>query len=190
MNARSKSLHEVAVYSRFELMQCPHWTHAFATERKDRRYYELVEDTIHKDFDYRYFAIKDATGTVRAVQPFFILDLDLLVGVSTKFGTLIDGVRRVFPRFMRMRALMVGCVAGEGHLDATRMVSCHAPAQALASAVVEHAQYLRAPLIVLKEFPAKYRPALGCFLRQGFTRVPSLPMTRLNIDYSSFDDYM
>jgi peptidoglycan biosynthesis/recognition FemAB-like protein len=190
MNARSKSLHEVAVYSRFELMQCPHWTHAFATERKDRRYYELVEDTIHKDFDYRYFAIKDDTGTVRAVQPFFILDLDLLVGVSTKFGTLIDGVRHVFPRFMRMRALMVGCVAGEGHLDATRMVSCHAPAQALASAVVGHAQYLRAPLIVLKEFPAKYRLALGCFLQQGFTRVPSLPMTRLNIDYSSFDDYM
>jgi hypothetical protein len=190
MSEQSTSMHEVAVYTRLELMQCPHWTHAFATERKDRRYYELVEDTIHKDFDYRYFAIKDDTGTVRAVQPFFILDLDLLVGVSTKFGTLIDGIRRLFPRFMRMRTLMVGCVAGEGHLDGARTISCDAPAQALASTVVEHARYLRAPLIVLKEFPAKYRPALGCFLQQGFTRVPSLPMTRLNIDYASFDEYM
>jgi Peptidogalycan biosysnthesis/recognition len=190
MNVGSTSLHEVAVCSRLELMQHPHWAHAFATERKDRRYYELVEDTIHKDFDYRYFVIKDDTGTVRAVQPFFILDLDLLVGVSPKIGTLIDRVRRLFPGFMRLRTLMVGCVAGEGHLDATKTVSCHAPAQALASTVVEHARYLRAPLIVLKEFPAEYRLALGCFLTQGFTRVPSLPMTRLNIEYASFDDYM
>ncbi len=90
-------MHEVAVYTRCELKRCPHWTHAFATERKDHRYYELVEDTIHRDFDYRYFAIKDILGMVRAVQPFFILDLDLLVGVSPKIGTLINSVRRPIP---------------------------------------------------------------------------------------------
>jgi hypothetical protein len=190
MDARSNSLRDVAVYTRFELMQCPHWTHAFANERKDRRYYELVEDTIHKDFDYRYFAIKDDSGVVRAVQPFFILDLDLLVGVSPRFGALIASVRRLFPNFMRIRTLMVGCVAGEGHLDAAVTISCNTPAETLASTVVEHAQCLQAPLIVLKEFPAKYRPVLSCFLQQGFTRVPSLPMTRLNIDYASFDEYM
>jgi len=183
-------MHEVAVYTRCELKRCPHWTHAFATERKDHRYYELVEDTIHRDFDYRYFAIKDILGMVRAVQPFFILDLDLLVGVSPKIGTLINSVRRLFPRFMRIRTLMVGCVAGEGHLDTASKVSWRLTAQALASTLVENARYLRTPLIVLKEFPATYRPALGCFLKQGFTRVPSRPMTRLNIDYSSFDEYM
>jgi predicted N-acyltransferase len=85
---------------------------------------------------------------------------------------------------------MVGCVAGEGHLDACSATSNHPAAQALALSVLEHARLLRASLIVLKEFPAHYRPALGCFLQQGFTRVPSLPMTRLNIDYASFDEYM
>ena len=45
-------------------------------------------------------------------------------------------------------------------------------------------------MIVLKEFPAKYREPLRCFLHSGFSRVPSLPMTRLNIDYLSFADYM
>jgi predicted N-acyltransferase len=42
----------------------------------------------------------------------------------------------------------------------------------------------------LKEFPARYREPLSCFLHHGFSRVPSLPMTRLNIDYPSFDVYM
>jgi hypothetical protein len=49
---------------------------------------------------------------------------------------------------------------------------------------------LRARLIVLKEFPDHYREALSRFVRAGFTRIPSMPHTRLNIAYRSFDDYM
>jgi len=59
------------VIARDDLRRCPRWQVAFASERKDHRYYELVEDTLHPEFDYRYFAIKDAVGQVCAVQPFF-----------------------------------------------------------------------------------------------------------------------
>jgi predicted N-acyltransferase len=55
---------------------------------------------------------------------------------------------------------------------------------------VGHAHAQKASLIVLKEFPAVYRQPLNCLLHHGFTRVPSLPMTRLNINYPSFEDYM
>ena len=30
---------------------------------------------------------------------------------------------------------------------------------------------------------------LSCFVHDGFTRIPSMPQTRLNIAYASFDDY-
>jgi predicted N-acyltransferase len=98
--------------------------------------------------------------------------------------------RRLWPRFMRVRSLMVGCAAGEGHLDATEEMPRRVLARALACAIVGHARNVRAPLVVLKEFPAEYRASLGCFRKHGFTRVPSLPMTRLNINYSSFEEYM
>jgi predicted N-acyltransferase len=84
---------------------------------------------------------------------------------------------------------MVGCTAGEGHLDGDER-SRAANARLLAGAIRTHARALGAPMIVLKEFPAKYREPLACFFRHGFSRVPSLPMTRLNIDYPSFADYM
>jgi predicted N-acyltransferase len=45
-------------------------------------------------------------------------------------------------------------------------------------------------MIVLKEFPAKYRASLRCFRRAGFTCVPSMPMTRMSIDYKDFEDYL
>jgi Peptidogalycan biosysnthesis/recognition len=184
-------MESVDVYKRQELIQCERWSHAFATKRKDHRYYELVEDTIHSDFDYLYFVIKDCRGTVCAIQPFFIIDQDLLVGVTGNWQPVIRRVRALFPRFMRLRTLMVGCVAGEAHLDVTdTLPPDYGAARLLASAVKQHARKLKASLVVLKEFPAKYRAPLQCFLDHGFTRVPSLPMTKLNIDYPSFEEYM
>jgi Peptidogalycan biosysnthesis/recognition len=180
----------VETIRRDELAHCLHWPHAFEHERKDSRYYEIVEDTILQGFEYRYFAIKDTHGEVRAIQPFFILDQDMLVGASPKVGNLINAIRNIWPRFMRVRVLMVGCAAGEGHLDNAEALPFDHQSQLLASAIVTEAIKLRAPLIVLKEFPAKYRDALQCFLLCGFARVPSLPMTRLNINYASFAEYM
>ncbi|MGP0091679.1 MAG: GNAT family N-acetyltransferase [Xanthobacteraceae bacterium] len=180
----------VDVWSRGQLVQCVRWANAFASERKDRRFYELVEETIHPEFDYRYFVIKDGSGEIRAIQPFFILDQDLLVGASPRIGALTRFVRRLWPRWMLLRTLMVGCVAGEGHLDGDDEAVNGAHARLLASAIVAHARQLKAPLVVLKEFPARYRAALDCFRDHGFARVPSLPMVRLGIEYASFEDYM
>jgi peptidoglycan biosynthesis/recognition FemAB-like protein len=180
----------VEVVSRLEAMRCRHWESAFGAEAKDRRYYELVEDTIHDDFDFRYFAIRDWAGEVCGVQPFFILDLDLLIGTAPRIGRLTGFIRRLWPRFMHARALMVGCAAGEGHLDGEDEVARGFNARSLASAIVQEARDLKVGLIVLKEFPAKYRQVLECFRDDGFSRIPSLPNVRLNIDYSSFEEYM
>jgi hypothetical protein len=180
----------VEVVSRGEAMQYRHWANAFGSEAKDRRYYELVEDTIHEEFEYKYFIVRDRSGEICAIQPFFVLDLDLLVGTKPRLGWLTNHIRRFWPRFMRARTLMIGCAAGEGHLDGKDIFAQNSSARVMASAIVKQARALKARLIVLKEFPAKYRPALECFVQTNFTRVPSLPNVRLNIDYASFDDYM
>jgi predicted N-acyltransferase len=180
----------VEVATREDLMRHAHWEGAFASGRKDRRYYELVEDTILQGFDYRYFVIRDAYGQVRAVQPFFLLDQDMLGGIGGGVQTAANFVRRYWPGFLRMRTLMVGCAAGEGHLDCMEETSRHRDAELLAAAIQQHAVALKARLIVLKEFPAEYRNPLESFRRRGFTRVPSLPMVTLDIDYSNFEDYL
>ena len=185
--AGAKDGYRVEAITRAELARCAHWARAFAQERKDHRHFELVEDTIHQGFDYRYFVVVDGRGEVRAVQPFFILDQDLLAGTAPGMRAVSERIRRLWPRFMQIRTLMVGCAVGEGHLDAPAHA---AHARLLAAAIVRHARRLRAGLIVLKEFPARYRAALACFLDNGYARVPSFPMTRLDIRYASFEDYM
>jgi predicted N-acyltransferase len=174
--------------TRAELAQVPRWTRAFADQRKDHRYYEIVEDTI-RGFDYRYIVVADAGGTVRAVQPCFVLDQDLLQGAGRGIAGFAARLRRYWPRFLYLRTLMVGCAAGEAHIDADA-ASAPAAMELLAAALPGLARGLGTPLVVLKEFPARHRAALACFRRAGFACIPSMPATLLSISYASFDDYM
>ena len=77
---RTGALLQIEIMSRAELEDCPQWQHLYAHERKDRRYYEIVEDTIDQGFDYGYFVLKDEAGQIRAIQPFFVNDQDMLGG--------------------------------------------------------------------------------------------------------------
>jgi predicted N-acyltransferase len=60
----------------------------------------------------------------------------------------------------------------------------------LSNGIVKQARSLKAQLVVLKEFPSRYRTVLHCFAQCGFARAPSMPMTMLDIGYDSFDAYM
>lgn len=179
----------VYVATRQQLEQVPAWSRAFARQRKDRRFYEIVEDTIQQGFDYRYFVLEDRQGAVRGVQPFFLLRQDLLQGSGPRVMGLAKKVRQVFPRFLTMRTLMVGCAAGEGHLDQADEEH-HWIAAQLHEALAQYARQVKAPMVVLKEFPAAYRSALAPFSTNGYTRVPSLPAIRLPLTYKNFDEYM
>ena len=84
---------------------------------------------------------------------------------------------------------MVGCAAGEGHLDGGEL-SEDLIAQLLRPVSAQIARQLKCALVVLKEFPVRYRAPLACLRDHGFARVPSMPMTTLNIEYKDFDDYL
>lgn len=170
-----KSVSIARIITRGELASCPSWRQSFVEQRKDWRYYEIIEETLQHDFDFRYLLFENG-----AIQPFFLLDQDVTEGAGGVLRAFVDRVRRIWPRFLKMRTLMVGCAAGEGHLAAR--------AGDLASALIPIGRELRASLVVLKEFPSRYRDALSALHR--FTRIPSMPMTRLNIEYADFDDYI
>ena len=178
----------VRIASRAEVSQLPRWSRAFAGERKDHRFYELVEDTLTDGFSYRYLVV-ESRGDIRAIQPSFVVDQDLLGGISGFPKRCFDIMRRVWPRFMRARTLMIGCSAGEGHLDARDMPHA-ALAEALAGALPGLARELDCVMVVLKEFPAHYRTALSCLGAARFTRIPSMPLTKLALPYKNFDDYV
>lgn len=166
------------------------WRRAFEAECKDHRFYEIVEKTLANDFEYGYWTLQDSSGSVRAVQPIFFVRQNLVEGIPARVRAVVDLIRKKFPRFLTMRVLMVGCAAGEGHLGACDSKDEPWVAKALHATLATYARENKAGLVVLKDFPAKYRSTLDDFSSNGYARVPSMPMTKLSLDHASFDHYL
>ena len=172
-----------------ELENCDAWKRAFQNKCKDHRYYKIVEETLEGGFEHHYLQLEDDSGNVRAVQPVFFVRQNLIEGVLGKIRSVVELVRKKFPRFLTMRVLMVGCAAGAGDLGACDEKDEAWMAKALSASLRTYARQNKASLVVLKDFPAKYRPALESFSSNGYVRIPSMPMTRLALCYEGWDEY-
>jgi len=166
------------ILSLAEVRSLDAWKHAFDGKCKDHRFYGIVAETLDAKFDHHYLLLEDHAGKVRAIQPFFFVQQNLVEGIPA-LRAAVDAIRRRFPRFLTMRVLMIGNEAGEGHLS-----------NALLSTLRTCARQARASLVVFKDLPAKYRGALRNFSAHGYTRVPSMPMTELQLRYTDFDHYL
>jgi predicted N-acyltransferase len=178
------------VVTRAELQNCDTWKRAVQNCCKDHRYYEIVEETLEGGFEYHYLLLEDDSGNVRAIQPVFFLRQNLVEGVPGKIRSVVDAVRKIFPRFLTMRVLMAGCAAGAGDLGVCDEKDELWVANALRASLRTYARQNKASLVVLKDFPVEYRAALGTFTSNGYARIPSMPMTRLPLhDFQDWDEY-
>jgi hypothetical protein len=167
------------------------WAAGLQHQANDHRYYELTHDALGHQFEHYYLILQDHSGKTRAIQPFLMVNQDLVTGMPKAFRRLMDKIRRRFPSALVMRMLMVGCSAGEGHLARDGSTGgIEWVAQALSEALHPVARGFQAAMIVFKDFPKTYRKSLRPLRRSGYARVPSMPGSRLDLNFKNFDDYL
>ncbi len=159
---------------------------AFVGQWKDLRYYEISAQGLRNQFEHRYLVLRDASTGQSAVQPIFFVEQDLTEGLPPRVRILLDWPRRIYPRWLRMRMLVAGCSTGEGALDSTQPWAVAALRQALEI----YGRASGVALVLLKDFPARYRDILAPFANDGYRRVPSMPACELKLDFASFDEFM
>src|SRR5436853_2679904 len=165
----------VKVLALAELRNCGAWKRALQNKCKDHRYYEIVEETLECGFEHHYLLFEDRFGNVPAIQPVFFVWQNLVEGLPGKIRSIVDGIRKVFPRFLTMRVLMVGCGAGTGDLGECNEKDEPWVANALQASLRTYARRNKASLVVFKDFPANYRSALETLRSNGYARIPSMP---------------
>ena len=85
---------------------------------------------------------------------------------------------------------MVGCAAGAGELGVCDSDDERWTAEALGATLRSYARENKASLVVFKDVPAGYRSTLSVLSKNGYARVPSMPMTRVALPYQNFDEYL
>ena len=167
------------------------WVAGFEDYPIDHRYYEIVHESLKDQFAHYYLLLKDASGITRAIQPFLIVSQDLATGTPAFIRNLLARVRQHFPGFLKLRMLMVGCSAGEGDIVLEKVSRSPGwTVDALKESLTPVARRLKAVLIVFKDYPKFYRQYLDRLHVCGFTRVPSMPATKLDLNFADFEDYL
>jgi hypothetical protein len=167
------------------------WSSCFEGRALDHRYYEVVCESLGNQFGHYYLLLKDNQKRTRAIQPVLIVNQDLVTGTPGPVRKAVGWIRKYIPGFLSLRMLMVGCSAGEGDLAqeaGTKEVGW--TVEALRHSLRPTARRFKAMLIVFKDFPKHYRAELDTLKSTGFTRVPSMPATRLDLDFTDFEGYL
>jgi hypothetical protein len=167
------------------------WVRSFEGKALDHRYYEVATESLGDQFGHYYLRLRDTENRTRAIQPFLIVNQDLVTGTPAAVRKPVGWVRRFIPGFLSLRMLMVGCSAGEGDLaeDSSRG-GVSWTVEALRHSLRPIARKFKAMLIVFKDFPKAYRKDLDRLKSSGFTRLPSMPATRLELDFADFEGYL
>ncbi|MBV9390891.1 MAG: GNAT family N-acetyltransferase [Verrucomicrobia bacterium] len=167
------------------------WVAGFKGYALDHRYYEIVHESLKDQFSHYYLVLKDSDGSTRAIQPVILVSQDLATGTPAAFRRILNRVRTFIPGFLKLRMLMVGCSAGEGDIVREKNDSAiNWTINALGEVLVPTARLLKVPLIVFKDFPRSYRPQLDTLNKVGFIRVPSMPATKLELNFADFEHYL
>jgi hypothetical protein len=167
------------------------WVAGFESYSLDHRYYEIVHESLKDQFAHYYLLLKDAAGATRAIQPFLIVSQDLATGMPSVVRDLLTRIRTHFPGFLKLRMLMVGSSAGEGDVvleKESREIGW--TVDALQKSLTPVARRLKAMLIVFKDYPKYYRASLDRLGQFGYTRVPSMPATKLALDFADFEEFL
>lgn len=169
----------------------PHlWSEGFGEQEKNFFYYELLERTMQAGFSYRYLALAAEDGKWCALQPLLLVDQDLSLSLSPRTVRLLDLLRKAFPRLLRSRMLMAGCLVGNGHLGVLPGFRHPDAVRLLAEALIVYAEYERCPLLTIKDFPAALRPQMQPLQEAGFTRLDGFPPLTLELSFTSFEEYL
>jgi hypothetical protein len=167
------------------------WVAGFDNYPLDHRYYEIVHESLKDQFAHYYLLLKDGAGVTRAIQPFLIVSQDLATGMPSVIRDVLARIRHLFPGFLKLRMLMVGSAAGEGDVVLEKQSrDIGWTVDALQRSLTPVARRLKAMLIVFKDYPKFYRESLDRLRPFGYTRVPSMPATKLALDFKDFEDFL
>jgi Acetyltransferase (GNAT) domain len=162
------------------------WANAWAQHAKDSRFNEVVEQGLDDQFEQRYFVLVNSRRDEICIQTFFVVKQDLTAGLPRTIRQTVTQLRQRWRSLLFMRMLMVGSPAAEGLLDREETWAV----EALRAALEKYARRERIGMVLLKDFPGEYRYLLEGFTSRNYQRIPGLPAVRLDLDFSSFEEFV
>jgi len=120
--------------------------------------------------------------------PCFTVNYSLDSSINGPLRQFSNAIKKIFPHLFSIKTLVCGIPMGQGQMGTAG--DSAAVLEAIVRRMEMLARKIHAPIIAFKDFDQSYDNLFNPLLKNGFLKIDSLPMTRLKLDFSNFEDYL
>jgi len=167
------------------------WDAVFGDIPESYPFYKTLGNSELPDFTFYYLAIY-RDDAISLIAPLFATDFNGDIAAEGWVSKVIKFIRKAFPRFLIFNTLFCGTPFGENGVlgikqdfrDDPRLIPL------LLEGINNLAAKINAPLVIFKDFLKQDERFLDILTRQGYSKTESFPTVYLELNFTSFEDYL
>ena len=163
------------------------WNKVFPSVMESYYFFKTLDESNFEQFSFYYILVYDKDKLV-GVTNCFLMEFPLDIAVTGKFRIVSNFINKAFPRFLNPRILICGLPMGEGRIGIA--AEPHAVISAIYKGMEEISRQEKVGIIAFKDFRLSYKKTLDKCLGADFIRIDSLPSTDMEINFTSFDEFL
>jgi len=175
------------VFRKIEEISPQDWNIVFPRALENYHFFKSLDESNFDQFKFFYIMVYDS-GTAVGAAPCFLMRFPFDITVQGPLKTFLAFLKKPFPNILNPKVLVCGLPMGQGRIGITKDPGC--VMEAISDSMEKIAKEERAAGLLFKDFVDSYDSVFSTLIEKGYFRVESLPSTDMDINFSSFDEYL
>ncbi len=183
-----KSRLRTRVIKKIEEVSAEEWNKIFPRVPEGYYFLKTLDESNFDQFSFYYVLVYERKQLIGAA-PCFTVNYSLDTSINGPLRQFSNAIKIIFPDLFSIKALVCGIPMGQGQMGILAEFSSVIMV-AIEQRMESLARKIHAPIIAFKDFDGSYEKLFTPMLKNGFLKIDSLPMTRMGLDFSNFEEYL
>ncbi|MDP2941230.1 MAG: GNAT family N-acetyltransferase [Candidatus Omnitrophota bacterium] len=163
------------------------WYSVFPKALENYYFFKSLDESAFEQFTFFYILVYD-NGVPVGAASCFLMRFPFDSTVQGPLKVILGWVKRLLPHILSPRVLLCGLPMGQGRIG---IAGDPVPVlEAICAGMETIAKEEKAAVFIFKDFNRADADTLRPLLKKGFLKIESLPSTEMDINFSSFEDYL
>ncbi len=198
------------VIKKIEEISADEWNKVFQNVPEGYYFLKTMDESNFDQFFFYYILVYERkqlgphrphtghSSLLVGAAPCFTVNYSLDTSINGPLRQFSNAIKKIFPNLFSIKALCCGIPMGQGQIgidSPSAVLEANIPypfgvVEAIVRRMEMLARKIHAPIIAFKDFDQSYDNLFNPLLKNGFLKIDGLPMTRMDLDFSNFEDYL
>ncbi|MCX5668921.1 MAG: GNAT family N-acetyltransferase [Candidatus Omnitrophica bacterium] len=183
----AESEFKTKIVRKIEEIPLQDWNKVFPKALENYYFFKNLDESNLSQFSFFYILVYDM-GTCVGATSCFIMDFPLDIAIEGKLKIITNFIKRFFRKILSPKILICGSPMGQGRIGIA--AEPKKVIQAIYKCMEGIARKEKVGIIAFKDFDLSYKNIFDECFDGSFLRIDSLPSTDMDINFTSFDEYL